>query len=200
MTSMTEQNIECHVCQAQTAMVTQDTEVSIGSRKVTVSDEFQRCGSCGEEFYLPGQMDATKKRAVARIRDEEGLLQPEAIIAIRHDLDLSQAEFERLLGVGPKTAVRWERGTVFQNKSTDALLRLLQCSRSNAEMLAALHGVTLPAHTPAPMVPESGPTYSDAVPRATIIRGSVRDLWYGRPLIFTLRSDEVENPINTGCP
>lgn len=38
---------------------------------------------------------------------------------------LSQAEFERLLGTGPKTVVRWERSTVTQSSTADTLMRVL---------------------------------------------------------------------------
>lgn len=62
-------------------------------------------------------MDAVLRRAADQIRDEEGLLGPHEIRAIRERYRLSQADFERLLGTGPKTVTRWERGTVVQTPS-----------------------------------------------------------------------------------
>jgi HTH-type transcriptional regulator/antitoxin MqsA len=102
---------------------------------------------CGGELYAPGQAAATQRRASARIREQDGLLRPEEIRAIRERLGLSQRAFERLLGVGAKTVVRWERGTVFQNRATDALLRLVGSFGAAAEFLAERHGVELRTHT-----------------------------------------------------
>jgi DNA-binding transcriptional regulator YiaG len=45
--------------------------------------------------------------------------------------------FERVLRVGPKTVVRWERGTVFQNRATDTLLRMIRDVPAAREYLMA---------------------------------------------------------------
>jgi len=136
-------SVRCHTCGSNAVLVTQQTELNTGSRSVLVDDEFMQCTNCGAEFYLPGQMDATQRRAAANARAAEGLLTPDEILDIREGLELSQADFEKLLGVGPKTVVRWERGTVFQNRATDSLLRLIGADRRHAEILASRHGVTL---------------------------------------------------------
>ena len=92
---------------------------------------------------MPGQMDAAQRIAAAQMRATAGLLEPEEIKAIRQNVGLTQPTFEILLGVGPKTAVRWERGTVFQNAATDKLLRLVRDVPGAAEYLATQHGVRL---------------------------------------------------------
>jgi HTH-type transcriptional regulator/antitoxin MqsA len=119
----------------------EEREVSIGTRSAHVMDRFLRCSGCGEAFYLPGQMDATLSRASEAIRKREGLLTPVEIRTIRIRLGLSQHGFEQLLGVGPKTVVRWEKGTVFQNRATDSLLRVVAEFPEVARFLARLHGV-----------------------------------------------------------
>ncbi len=63
-------------------------------------------------------------------------------------LGLSQHAFEQLLGVGPKTVVRWEKGTVFQNKATDSLLRVVERFPEVVRFLGDLHGVALPGPAP----------------------------------------------------
>jgi len=133
----------CPICDGSALAVSEERDVQIGKRTARVLDEFFRCGVCGEEFYLPGQMTATQQRASARIREEEGLLAPSEIRALREDLGLTQHAFEALLGVGPKTVVRWERGTVFQNRATDALLRVLREFPEAAAFLAERGGVEL---------------------------------------------------------
>lgn len=135
----------CHACEGMADQVREVRPIRVGARSVRVADEFLRCQDCNEEFYLPGQMDATLRRASDAIRQEENLLLPDEIRRIREALGLSQAEFETLLGVGPKTVVRWEKGTVFQNRATDSLLRLIGEDRENAERLARWHGVRIPA-------------------------------------------------------
>ncbi len=116
----------------------------VGKRApVMVEMEFYRSRRTGEETFTPDQMDSALGMAGAQIRAKEGLLQPGEIRAIREDLGLSQAEFEKLLGVGPKTVVRWERGTVFQNQSTNALLQLVRAEHNNAVLLADMHNVGL---------------------------------------------------------
>ena len=58
---------------------------------------------------------------------------------IREGLGLTQQSFEQLLGVGPKTVVRWERGTVFQNRATDSLLRVIRAFPEAARFLGDHH-------------------------------------------------------------
>jgi HTH-type transcriptional regulator/antitoxin MqsA len=107
-------------------------------------DHFSRCRACRGTFYAPGELDATLLQASEAIRREEGLLFPENIRKIRERLGLTQSAFEKLLGVGPKTVVRWEKGTVFQNRSTDSLLRLVDALPECGLLLARLHEVSLP--------------------------------------------------------
>ena len=84
-----------------------------------------RCLECGEEFYSLGAASTIAAEQRRQARELEGLLQPEEIRAIRTSLGMSQAKFEQYLGVGPKTVVRWENGTVFQSKAVDRLIRLV---------------------------------------------------------------------------
>jgi putative zinc finger/helix-turn-helix YgiT family protein len=111
---------------------------------VNVDGEYRYCDACGETVYTLEEATELQRQVATQIREQLGLLMPEAITEIREDLGLSKAAFERLLGVGPKTVTRWERGTVFQNRATDTLLRLIANVPGTAEFLAALHGVKLP--------------------------------------------------------
>ncbi len=136
----------CPFCNGHLRSVSEEQEIRIGRRSARVLDQFFRCAACEEAFYAPGQMDATLRRASEAIRHEEGLMSPQEIRGIRERLGLTQHAFEKLLGVGPKTVVRWEKGTVFQNRSTDSLLRVVDALPESAQFLARLHGVTLPDH------------------------------------------------------
>ncbi|MEJ2218720.1 MAG: type II toxin-antitoxin system MqsA family antitoxin [Gemmatimonadota bacterium] len=133
----------CPLCDSKGELVHERRALKLGRRTAVVDQEFYRCGSCGEEWFTPEQMDAAQRRAAAQVRQEEDLLEPDAIKAIRDDLQLSQAQFEKLLGFGPKTVGRWERGTVFQNRSSDLLMRLVRDFPDVVRYLAGRHGVEL---------------------------------------------------------
>jgi HTH-type transcriptional regulator / antitoxin MqsA len=115
----------CYACDGDLKIRRELRLLAIGARSALVEHEFYRCTECGEEYFLPEQMAEAQMRASSRIREEEELLQPDAIRAIRVSLGLTQDQFEKLLGVGPKTVVRWERGTIFQSKAADNLMRLV---------------------------------------------------------------------------
>jgi len=131
----------CPMCVGALKAISEERKVAIGNRSALVLDQYFRCEGCGECFYAPGQMETTMRRASEAIRDKEGLLLPAQIRGIRERLGLTQQAFEQLLGVGPKTVVRWEKGSVFQNKATDALLRVVDRFPEVAGFLAELHGV-----------------------------------------------------------
>jgi HTH-type transcriptional regulator / antitoxin MqsA len=115
----------CFVCGGQAERVRELIELSIANRKGLVEAERFRCKECGETFFSPEQLDTAQRELARTLREQEGLLAPEQIRALREQHALTQAQLERLLGVGAKTVVRWERGTVFQSTATDRLLRVI---------------------------------------------------------------------------
>jgi HTH-type transcriptional regulator / antitoxin MqsA len=117
---------ECPLCGGAVARTNSSMPVALGRRNVRVAGDFNTCTSCGEVFLAPGETDRLLRAAADQVRHEENLLASSEIVALRKSLGLTQAQFEQMLGVGPKTVVRWERGTVFQNSATDMLLRVLR--------------------------------------------------------------------------
>jgi HTH-type transcriptional regulator / antitoxin MqsA len=113
-----------------------------GREPIVVWRDLQRCSSCGETYFGPEDIDAVHRAAADVVRANEGLLSPEEIRELRASLQLSQAAFERLIGAGAKTVVRWERGTIFQSKVTDTLMRVLRAVPEAREFLAANAKVT----------------------------------------------------------
>jgi HTH-type transcriptional regulator / antitoxin MqsA len=113
-----------------------------GREPIVVWRDLQRCSSCGETYFGPDDIDAVHRAAADVVRANEGLLSPEEIRELRESLHLSQAAFERLIGAGAKTVVRWERGTIFQSKVTDTLMRVLRAVPEAREFLAANAKVT----------------------------------------------------------
>lgn len=141
----------------------------IGRRTVSVPGEYDRCADCGEFYFAPGEMDEMMKRASGIARAEEGLLLPGQIKAFRKGISLTQPQLEDLLGAGPKTVGRWEKGTVIQNGATDTLLRLLMDMPEALQHLLAKRGIVpnivplLPARRAVsyqyPVIPGSGPRF-----------------------------------------
>ncbi len=103
-----------------------------------------RCSACGEAWYTHEQAMASSRARAAVLRKHAGLLTPDDIRALRDRFGLSQAQLETVLGTGPKTVVRWEKGTVCQSRAADRLLRLLAATPENLRTLAQLSGVSLP--------------------------------------------------------
>lgn len=96
------------------------------------------CSGCGETYLGIEEMEQLQKAAVDQARQAQGLLRPDEIRSLRVALgNISQTRLEHLLGVGAKTVVRWEKGTVFQSATADRLMRLL---RAKPELAALLEG------------------------------------------------------------
>ena len=108
-------------------------------------DHVTVCGACGERFYTHQQALASDRARAGALRRHEGLLPPDEIRTIRARYGLTQDALERLIRVGPKTVVRWERGTVCQSAAVDTLLGVLRDEPAVVARLAARAGVTLRA-------------------------------------------------------
>lgn len=135
---------QCPFCGSSAELQSQQEEIAVGRRTASVEAESYQCVNCGEEFVEDWQVEEAQRRASQKIREEEGLLTGEEILEIREEsLGLSQKSFEKLLGVGPKTATRWENNTVFQNSATDNLLRVVRDVPGAAAYLAEINDVEL---------------------------------------------------------
>jgi len=108
---------------------------------LTYTTEYSRCGECGDEFYTRSQSLAASRARANALRAHENLLGPSEIRAFREKYGLTQEKLERLLGVGAKTVVRWERGTVAQGRAADSLLRILAKLPGALEFLAEQNGL-----------------------------------------------------------
>lgn len=127
---------KCAECGGEVRRSTEPIAVDVRGETVRVPGiEHGRCAVCGEEYLPLDAAERLQKEAVRRLKATRGLLSPEEIRAIRRSLSMSQAEFEKLLGVGPKTVVRWENGTVFQSATADRLMRLIALEPGLVDLL-----------------------------------------------------------------
>lgn len=100
-------------------------------------ERFQ-CTNCGEEFFDPRQAHLADTQVKNAVRQMQGLLPPEKILAIRGKLGLTQTQLEFLFDKGQKVVTRWESGRVVQPREADVLLRLLDRKPEMLEVLAAI--------------------------------------------------------------
>lgn len=141
---------QCYVCGSAMKTVRENAEIRIGQRSAVVELESLSCKTCGESFVTPDAMDRAQLAAAEKLRREDDLLPPSEVREIRRYFGLTQAQLEQLLGVGPKTVVRWERGTVCQSRTADQLLRMLREVPRAFEFLAARSGLDLTSRFPEP--------------------------------------------------
>ena len=81
------------------------------------------CRQCGEQIWNESLDENNLKEAYRIYRLKHGLLQPEVIKRIREKYGLSQTSFGKLLGLGEKTIVRYENGSI-QDSALNNLIEL----------------------------------------------------------------------------
>lgn len=100
---------ECHDCGEPAVLERGPKRVPLGDHTVTVQAEYMRCSGCGEIYYRPGQMQTMQCAAVDILRQEEGLLSPAEIQAIRARYGFSEGDLEQLIRAFPPTP--WSAGS-----------------------------------------------------------------------------------------
>ena len=65
------ETVPCHACEGEARLTGKERAVPVGRRRVTIQDEFYRCLCGGEDFYLPGMMDESQRRAAEKVREAE---------------------------------------------------------------------------------------------------------------------------------
>ena len=97
--------------------------VEYSGKKDSIEDHRMRCGACGNITYRGDQISAHEFAVAAKYRELGGLLSAKELENTRKKYSLTQREMEMLLGTGPKTWIRWERGKVVQSKLADTVIR-----------------------------------------------------------------------------
>lgn len=100
--------------------VEREEMVTIKGREVPFIARFTRCMTCGEEFEVPGQLDANldaAREAYARLYEAP---KPEELVALRTYYGASQKAFSIILGFGELTMNSYENGAT--PDSTNRLL------------------------------------------------------------------------------
>jgi len=116
-------------------------------------DRFTKCDACAAEYYSPEQSKSADRRLVDARRRAERMMTGEEIKALRQSFQLSQQQFEAILGIGAKTVVRWENNTAVQSKAIDNVLNMLKLEPHNIRLLQRLR------QAPVNVVVEETPEY-----------------------------------------
>lgn len=132
-----------HSCGGTFHTLVEPAPVHIRGRDVEVDQERYRCDGCGEELFDLWQVDDARVAAARKLNEDEGLLQPEEIKELRESLGLTQTEFEKALGIGEKTVIRWEKGKVLPSQAMAMLLLLIKRDPAAMVFLADKRGVRL---------------------------------------------------------
>lgn len=101
------------------------TEEYRGEKLTVYNIEHYVCPQCGE--YAVGAKNAKElaHELVNAYAEAQGLLTPDQVAAIRQKTELSQGDFQKMLGVSGVTVSRWETGRAQQSKLADNLLRAI---------------------------------------------------------------------------
>jgi putative zinc finger/helix-turn-helix YgiT family protein len=135
--------------------------VQVRTQNVPIED----CDVCGESFSGP---DAARIRHEA-IGHALGLLPPQEVRAIRERLGQTIDQFARLIGVKIDRLSQWENGMVWQDRTADRLMRLLDLAQENVRHLESL--VMVSPGEAEEMEPDVHPTPPEEATRRLILEG-----------------------------
>lgn len=111
--------------------------------RVRYLDAFSRCETCEREFYTPEQSREHSRQIAMALSKLVRAPSPRKIRELRDSLGLTQDDFDKALGLGRKTAVRWERGSVAPSGAAASLLWMIREAPAAFSRLAAQNGVEL---------------------------------------------------------
>jgi len=121
-----------------------DLRIERSGREKIFSDWQMFCSSCENVSYEGHQISEHERARADAIRELEGLLSPDELLAIRTKYQLKQTDLEQMLSTGPKTWTRWERGKIPQSKAADTLIRIIATDPGVARWLMLQAGVDNP--------------------------------------------------------
>lgn len=102
-------------------------KTSNGSKDILVENlSYAKCDYCNEIFFDPEESENYElqlEKAFEKERKCENLLTAKEIKMIRKKYDLTQAQLELLLKIGPKNVAKWETYKSNQSSTIDNLLR-----------------------------------------------------------------------------
>jgi putative zinc finger/helix-turn-helix YgiT family protein len=134
---MTEK-LSCPHCESvrDVELIERDEHVMIKGRDVAFRSRLYRCTTCGNEFEIPGQLDANldaAREAYARMYEAPT---PEQLVTLRSRYGASQKAFGMILGFGELTMNSYEQGA-----APDSTNRLLLKLADNPVFFKAMYDI-----------------------------------------------------------
>ncbi len=111
------------------------TETYRGEEFTIEGIERLACAECGEYEISLKEAGALSEAIIEAYAKRHGLLAPAEIKAIRKALKMTQAQFEKLLGVAKPTVSRWENGA---SQPTATACQLMRAIRDCPSVLPSL--------------------------------------------------------------
>lgn len=110
----------CNGC-TEEVLVTERVPIGEDGDSFEVEIPLVKCGECG--IAMPDARAETLRHAAAC--RHLGILSPEEVRAVRSSLKMTRKTFSEAFAIPPASMERWENGRLYQNKSSDNLLRAL---------------------------------------------------------------------------
>ena len=126
---------KCPVCNHKLTKIINGTlqsqhKTSNGCKDILVENlSYTKCDYCNEIFFAPEESknyELQLEKALEKERKCENLLTAKEIKLIRKKYDLTQAQLELLLKIGPKNVAKWETYKSNQSPTIDNLLRRME--------------------------------------------------------------------------
>lgn len=86
---------------------------------------FRRCAKCGHDAIIIPRLEGLHRAIALAVIRKHGRLTGAEVRYLRKTLDLTTADFARLIGVGPAKVSDWEIGPPSIDPGYDRLLRLM---------------------------------------------------------------------------
>lgn len=111
----------------------ENEEYTIKGKKIVITALKAKCPICGEYLVNDEATETNLQIAYNTYRQEENLLTPEEIKAIRQKYGITQVGFSRILGFGDKTISRYENGSL-QDAAPNNLILLMKNQNNFIEL------------------------------------------------------------------
>ncbi len=125
MAKKKEPNEICHACGAPMVRDTRPMTFSYKGEAVTLDQPGWHCTECDESVFVGRDVAVTDPAFLEFKARVDGVLTPAEVRRIRTKLGLSQQRASAILGGGPRSFQKYERGEVGVSQAMSNLLRLL---------------------------------------------------------------------------
>lgn len=134
--------MKCSECGAEMVVSHEPLTEEYRGEQITVKGlEYQVCPECGEVSMSLEEADKQAREMARVYASRHAILTPAQIKEIRDRLQLTQKQFETIVGVASPSVCRWERGSVQPSASANNVMKLIRDVPGVADYLIAQNGI-----------------------------------------------------------